>query len=375
MSTTMVADAVALTESGVLVNGLCVTDLLSGLEVRGEDIEDTADTGDASPVFRGSGVPLRRLESVRELVEEVLEARAVDPELTSANPVVPRTVFPWGIGAQVSDVLVVGPDKEATAAYLRISGLRARTVDVGPALRLAGDLAAARAELEDPAPPEPEPVQDVPRRRGLVLSAVGATAVAAVTTIALVSTGVVGGGAADVAGAPETAQAATQTPDAAPPEASGASDASDTVEEPEAEAWREMSSGGEMEYADHPDAPQVTVDVPGWEVTESTAERDIWTSGDAGMRVLLAATPTPVGTQGELDTAMLRALDGADDVVVTNRSPVSYEEHFPDSTTSWRVRLVDGHQVSVGCQYRDLTEDRQAVCDRFGATARVLLAE
>ncbi|MDN6387095.1 MAG: type VII secretion-associated protein, partial [Corynebacterium sp.] len=127
MSTTMVADAVALTESGVLVNGLCVTDLLSGLEVRGEDIEDTADTGDASPVFRGSGVPLRRLESVRELVEEVLEARAVDPELTSANPVVPRTVFPWGIGAQVSDVLVVGPDKEATAAYLRISGLRART--------------------------------------------------------------------------------------------------------------------------------------------------------------------------------------------------------------------------------------------------------
>ncbi|MGP9759242.1 hypothetical protein [Corynebacterium sp. AOP12-C2-36] len=130
MSTTMVADAVALTESGVLVNGLCVTDLLSGLEVRGEDIEDTADTGDASPVFRGSGVPLRRLESVRELVEEVLEARAVDPELTSANPVVPRTVFPWGIGAQVSDVLVVGPDKEATAAYLRISGLRARTVDV-----------------------------------------------------------------------------------------------------------------------------------------------------------------------------------------------------------------------------------------------------
>ena len=130
-----------------------------------------------------------------------------------------------------------------------------------------------------------------------------------------------------------------------------------------------------MEYADHPDAPQVTVDVPGWEVTESTAERDIWTSGDAGMRVLLAATPTPIGTQGELDTAMLRALDGADDVVVTNRSPVSYEEHFPDSTTSWRVRLVDGHQVSVGCQYRDLTEDRQAVCDRFGATARVLLAE
>lgn len=364
----MVADAVALTESGVLVNGLCVTDLLSGLEVRGEDIEDT---GDTTPVFRGSGVPLRRLESVRELVEEALEVRAADPELTSANPVVPRTVFPWGIGAQISDVLVAGPDKEATAAYLRLHGLRARTVDVGPALRLAGDLAAARAELEDPAPPElepePEPARDVPRRRGLMLSAVGTIAVVAVATIALVFIGVVGGGAADVAGA-------THTPDAA---TLAASDASGVVEEPEPEpeAWREMSSGSEMEYADRPDAPQVTVDVAGWEITESTTERDIWTSGDAGMRVLLAAAPTPVGTQGELDTAMLRALDGTGDVVVTNRSPVTYEEHFPDSTTSWRVRLVDGHQVSIGCQYRDLTEDRQAVCDRFGATARVLLPE
>lgn len=369
MSTTMVADAVALTESGVLVNGLCVTDLLSGLEVRGEDIEDTADTGDATPVFRGSGVPLRRLESVRELVEEVLEARASDPELTSANPVVPRTVFPWGIGAQVSDVVVAGPDKEATAAYLRLHGLRARTLDVGPALRLAGDLAAARAELEDPAPPEPEPAQDVPRRRGPVRPVTAVLAVVAVGIVAavgLVTTGVVGGGAADVA-------EATQTPDAATPEASDAVKVEEP--EPEPEAWREMSSGSEMEYADQPDSPQVTVDVAGWEVTESTAERDIWTSGDAGMRVLLAATPTPVGTQGELDTAMLRALDGADDVVVTNRSPVSYEEHFPDSTTSWRVRLVDGHQVSVGCQYRDLTADRQAVCERFGATARVLLAE
>jgi hypothetical protein len=149
MNAGMVASAVALTESGILVNGLCATDLLSGVEVRCADAPDAAAGG---PEFRGSGVPLLRLEAVRELVEEVLEAREADPELTSANPVVPRTVFPWGIGASVSDILVAGPDKDATAAYLRMTGLRARTVDVSQALRLAGDLAEARAEVADPDP-------------------------------------------------------------------------------------------------------------------------------------------------------------------------------------------------------------------------------
>jgi type VII secretion-associated protein (TIGR03931 family) len=124
----------------------------------------------------------------------------------------------------------------------------------------------------------------------------------------------------------------------------------------------------------------VTVDVPGWRMTEATADSEIWTSGDAGMRVLIAASPTPVGTQDQLDAAMLRALDGLDGpgadsgVVVTGRSPVAYEEHFPDSTTSWRVLLVDGHQVSVGCQYREFSEDRGETCDRFGATVRVSAA-
>lgn len=136
-----------------------------------------------------------------------------------------------------------------------------------------------------------------------------------------------------------------------------------------------MSAGGPDAEgaAGTPDAV-VSVDVPGWRMTESTPDSEIWTSGDEGMRVLVAARPTPVGTQDELDAVMLRALDGLGGdggVVVTGRSPVAYEERFPDSTTSWRVLLVDGHQVSVGCQYRELTEGRRENCDRFTATARV----
>lgn len=402
MSAGMVATAVALTESGILVNGLCVTDLLSGYEVRctdpeldpeteesqagqdgygGHDGHDGTDGGTGAPVFRGSVVPLHRLEAVRELVEEVLEARAADPELTSANPVVPRTVFPWGIGAHTTDILVTGPDKDATAAYLRMTGVRARTVDVSQALRLAGDLAEAQAEVADPAPPVAVPDEESDQvekggrtlsRRVLILTAVFVTLVGLVVGVGLLRPA----GAPGASGASETAADAGITPvqDGDPGEQS----ATTTAAVPDATGWRELSPGDRApaEVAGDP-VTAVSVDVAGWRMTESTSDSEIWTSDDVGMRVLIAARPTPVGTQGELDAAMLGALDALDgngDIRVTDRSPVAYEEYFPDSTTSWRVRLVDGHQVSVGCQYREASDDRREVCERFTATARVTAA-
>lgn len=395
MSTGMVATAVALTESGILVNGLCVTDLLSGYEVRCTDSEldsgpgteteaggKGTDGGSGVPVFRGSTVPLRRLEAVRELVEEALEARAADPELTSANPVVPRTVFPWGIGAHTTDILVTGPDKDVTAAYLRMTGVRARTVDVSQALRLAGDLAEAQAEVADPAPTpvavpgdEPDRAEKGGRtlpRRALVLTAVSVALAGLVVGAGLLRPA----GTPDASDASDTSAGAEITP--VQDEGTGEQPVTTTEAVADATGWRELSPGDRAseEVAGDP-VTAVSVDVAGWRMTESTSDSEIWTSDDDGMRVLIAARPTPVGTQDELDAAMLGALDGLDgngDIRVTGRSPVAYEEYFPDSTTSWRVRLVDGHQVSVGCQYREVSDDRREVCERFTATARVVAA-
>lgn len=404
MSTGMVATAVVLTESGILVNGLCVTDLLSGYEVRCTDSEldsgpgteteagekaekgekggKGTDGGSGVPVFRGSTVPLRRLEAVRELVEEALEARAADPELTSANPVVPRTVFPWGIGAHTTDILVTGPDKDVTAAYLRMTGVRARTVDVSQALRLAGDLAEAQAEVADPAPTpvavpgdEPDRAEKGGRtlpRRALVLTAVSVTMAGLVVGAGLLRPA----GTPDASDASDTSAGVETTP--VQDEGTGEQPVTTTEAVADATGWRELSPGDRAseEVAGDP-VTAVSVDVAGWRMTESTSDSEIWTSDDDGMRVLIAARPTPVGTQDELDAAMLGALDGLDgngDIRVTGRSPVAYEEYFPDSTTSWRVRLVDGHQVSVGCQYREVSDDRREVCERFTATARVVAA-
>lgn len=394
----MLTDAVALSESGVLVNGLSATDLLSGFQVTGEETVEAAEPEEAgpSPDFRGSGVLLRRLEAVRELVAEVLDARAEDPELTSANPAVPRTVFPWGIGIATSDVVVVGPDKDVTAAYLRMVGLRARTVDATESLRIAGELAAARSAvtdgvLEDPESepdqaPAPEPdldpdggpragvdvdsaVDQVARRTSPRPGVVAAVGVAIVGVAAVAVAGMVvlpTGGTADAVDAADNAmQSSALSAQQSPPVQPDPADPADQ--------WRDLTL-----ESGHP-RPQVTVavDVPGWQVTDSSEQREIWTSDDAGMRVLTAAAPTPVGTQAELDAAMLTALEDAvgdgDDgtLVVTAHAPVDYEENFPESTTQWRVRLIDGHQVSIGCQYRDPTAARLAACDRFTATARV----
>lgn len=88
------------------------------------------------------------------------------------------------------------------------------------------------------------------------------------------------------------------------------------------------------------------------------------------MRILVSATLTPLKTQEELDGAVLKALENTEGVRVAGRAPVSYEESYPDSTTIWHVRLVEGHQVSIGCQFRQITGARLKVCEEAASTAR-----
>jgi type VII secretion-associated protein (TIGR03931 family) len=94
-------------------------------------------------------------------------------------------------------------------------------------------------------------------------------------------------------------------------------------------------------------------------------------SDDPAVRVLVAAVATPLTSQDELDRRMLDKLGEVPDVRVLSPGPVDYEESYPGSTTRWQIRLVDGHQVSVGCQYREYSTERLAACDRFVATVRV----
>jgi type VII secretion-associated protein (TIGR03931 family) len=364
--TGMVAGAVGLVESGVLVHGaggMTVTDLLSGFSVTGEP-----PTG-AEPVrYRDSDVSLVRLEAVRELVEEVLAERALDPELTSANPVVPRTTFPWGVDSPRSDVLVTGPDAPVVAAYLRTTGLRARTVDVDAALRIAGDLESARLDLgvEDTPPETPEtPVGDRGAGRAggrllpvgavlAVLLAVGGLGAALLTR---------GGGA----GGGDGATVAAGTP-AAPPTVPGPRPSASSM--PPVPPVSSVPAAPPPVPASRAVTP-VRVDVPGWRLSGSDERREIWESDDPAVRVLVAAVATPLTSQDELDRRMLDKLGEVPDVRVLSPGPVDYEESYPGSTTRWQIRLVDGHQVSVGCQYREYSTERLAACDRFVATARV----
>lgn len=138
------------------------------------------------------------------------------------------------------------------------------------------------------------------------------------------------------------------------------------------EAWREGRIAGRataMEPAERARIP-TSAAVEGWRRVSATPDREVYQSTDEGMRVLVAAKPAPLRTQEELDAAVLRALESQPGVRLVTSSPVSYREDYPDSSTLWHVRLVDGHQVSVGCQYRHVTPERNDVCTRFAETAR-----
>ncbi|RRO81507.1 hypothetical protein CXF38_03770, partial [Corynebacterium bovis] len=150
-----VAGAVALSESGILVNGMSATDLITGAQVTGEG-ELVAEPHEVR--YRGSPVSVDALTVLRGLVGDLLEQRREfdarqDPNVPVTSVFAPARSglverCPWGLGAAVPDVVVVGPYADVVADHLRVTGLRARTVDLAACLRIAAELAEVERELE-----------------------------------------------------------------------------------------------------------------------------------------------------------------------------------------------------------------------------------
>lgn len=418
----LLAEALALQESGVLVSGMTVTDLATGFVVTGDaemqrpgylqyEGADSA-TGAASRAdamddveFQRSGLSLGRLSELFEMVSEVLEQRQEYPEAAAVNPPEPRELFPWGIGLREVDVLVTGSFAVQVVHYLRIMGVRARLVDNDMVLRVASELALAQQELEHLNLADPvrrgeaetakvEPVEEAEEWQEVEE---GASTIkeerkdnrrlpAALAALALF---IIGGlvatftvfdsqAAENTASAESTDSAASVEGDSSvePEDSVGDAPASEDVDEEATEPFPEPHRRG-VTTADQSsrraDIP-ISVNVDGWHLGSATRAREEYIGDDEGMRVLVAAKETPLKTQEEMDAAMLGALNdvssGDDGVTVVSTQPVSYEESYPSSTTLWHVRLVDGHQISVGCQYRQWNKQREKVCQEFVETAR-----
>lgn len=109
----LLAEALALQESGVLVSGMTVTDLATGFVVTGDaemqrpgylqyegadSAAGAAGRADAMDdvEFQRSGLSLGRLSELFEMVSEVLEQRQEHPEAAAVNPPEPRELFPLG---------------------------------------------------------------------------------------------------------------------------------------------------------------------------------------------------------------------------------------------------------------------------------------
>lgn len=427
----LLAEALALQESGVLVSGMTVTDLATGFVVTGdaemqrpgylqyEGADSAAGaTGTASAAgavsradamddveFQRSGLSLGRLSELFEMVSEVLEQRQEHPEAAAVNPPEPRELFPWGIGLREVDVLVTGSFAVQVVHYLRIMGVRARLVDNDMVLRVASELALAQQELQHLNLAEPvrlgevdsgaaEPVEETDewqeveegasirkeerkdnRRLPAALAALALFIVGGLVATFTVFDSQAAENTVSADGAGSTGS--TGITGSTESTASVQGDSSVESEEPVAdEPFPEPHRRG-VTTADQSsrraDIP-ISVNVDGWHLGGATRAREEYVGDDEGMRVLVAAKETPLKTQEEMDAAMLGALNdvsaGDSGVTVVSTQPVSYEENYPSSTTLWHVRLVDGHQISVGCQYRQWNEQREKVCQEFVATAR-----
>lgn len=427
----LLAEALALQESGVLVSGMTVTDLATGFVVTGdaemqrpgylqyEGADSAAGaTGTASAAgavsradamddveFQRSGLSLGRLSELFEMVSEVLEQRQEHPEAAAVNPPEPRELFPWGIGLREVDVLVTGSFAVQVVHYLRIMGVRARLVDNDMVLRVASELALAQQELQHLNLAEPvrlgevdsgaaEPVEETDewqeveegasirkeerkdnRRLPAALAALALFIVGGLVATFTVFDSQAAENTVSADGAGSTGS--TGITGSTESTASVQGDSSVESEEPVAdEPFPEPHRRG-VTTADQSsrraDIP-ISVNVDGWRLGSATRAREEYVGDDEGMRVLVAAKETPLKTQEEMDAAMLGALNdvsaGVSGVTVVSTQPVSYEENYPSSTTLWHVRLVDGHQISVGCQYRQWNEQREKVCQEFVATAR-----
>lgn len=418
----LLAEALALQESGVLVSGMTVTDLATGFVVTGDaemqrpgylqyegadSAAGAAGRADAMDdvEFQRSGLSLGRLSELFEMVSEVLEQRQEHPEAAAVNPPEPRELFPWGIGLREVDVLVTGSFAVQVVHYLRIMGVRARLVDNDMVLRVASELALAQQELQHLNLAEPvrfgevdsgaaEPVEEAEewqeveegasirkeegkdnRRLPAALAALALFIVGGLVATFTVFDSQAAENTVSADGAGSTGS--TGITGSTESTASVQGDSSVESEEPVAdEPFPEPHRRG-VTTADQSsrraDIP-ISVNVDGWHLGGATRAREEYVGDDEGMRVLVAAKETPLKTQEEMDAAMLGALNdvsaGVSGVTVVSTQPVSYEENYPSSTTLWHVRLVDGHQISVGCQYRQWNEQREKVCQEFVATAR-----
>lgn len=399
----MLADAVALQESGILVAGMTVTDLSSGYVAAGEAVTqhpdyllyntdaDGAGGAGADVRFKRTDLSLGRLEELYELVDEVVQQRYADPEPSSMNPREPRMRFPFGVGMRHPEIVIAGAHADVVARYLRLMGLRARPLEMELVWKVAAELEEARAGLEE-------------LMYGVVDDVDGAAIGAAEDVAGDSEDGAAGENAAELSrgetvaprvrwvrpvfvtvavliclmgGAmvgwslfssdrvqPESVAQAEVTTDQ--PSEMGETQ----VEEPPAEFDNHRRAGEEPEVSAERAQIPVAVAAPGWARVAATQGQEEFRNADPGMRVLVAAKPTPLLSQGELDAAVQSALTQHPDVQVVSTSPVSYVERFPESTTVWHVRWVNGHQMSVGCQYRQVTAERERECDAVVRTAR-----
>lgn len=420
----LLAESLSLQESGVLVSGMTVTDLSTGFVVAGDTqtqqpeylLYSTTSGSEGVPdvEFQRSGLSLGRLSELFELVSEVLEQRKDYPDVVAVNPPEPRVYFPWGIGLRAVDVLVTGSFAVEVVRYLRIMGIRARLVDNETVLRVASELAVAEQQMEHlglartseavlPAEPAEEfdaeadartlEERDVrgereewdeedkgSRRLAIALAAVALFIVGGVIATFTVfdsqptegTTQEPGLAAApdEAAQSGEVQNSDVQSPDVQSPDVQGGEV---TTREPFPEPRKNGATVAEHS-ARRADIP-ISVNVDGWHLGGATRSREEYVGDDDGMRVLVAAKQTPLKTQNELDAALLNALNDvgrveANGVTVVSTQPVSYEETYANSTTLWHVRLVDGHQISVGCQYRQWNKQREKVCQEFVNTAR-----
>ena len=121
------AEAVARYESGLLVHGDQVTDLLTGFSLTMPPITgpDTAST----LAFRGSGIDRQERDYLTDLVTQVMQQRMNSPHAAGLDSGIPRDHFPYGVGESEPDVLVTGGQAAPIATYLRAAGFRARVVD------------------------------------------------------------------------------------------------------------------------------------------------------------------------------------------------------------------------------------------------------
>ena len=400
----ILAKAVALQESGILVHALTVTDLSSGFTVSGTGAveADPFQVGEGEPRFRTSALGLARLEMLRELVVDVVEQRKANPEYSQVDAPGGRTQFPWGVGMREPDVVVAGMHASTIAEYLRCTGMRARTLDVDSVLRIAADLrdaehecvretesapgaAVPKEQVRQVVTDEPlanqeragseksciEPLDRGARDKNLLRIAVAAAAV----VLCLVGVGtivaVMHSGAGSSVEETQNSQMITEPEDAATggvtssERSEPAAVPSDSASAQQPQPWREQRVAGDQVVTASAERAQIPVkmDAPGWTRSGATAQREEFMSSDPDMRVLVSAVPTPLTTQQEMDNAVLNQLQGMQGIRIAGRAPVSYEEVYPESTTLWHVRLKDGHQISVGCQFREVTGDRLRACD------------